>query len=513
MSDEAYLIIEKAYESNNLDQVIKFSQARTKNVPDDPYGPYWLGMGLLAQDRVREAIIAFKQALKKDEAHYASLAGLAFSKLRLCDWTDLDDIKSRLFEATDESFENGEFRYIDPFMTLALSPTPEFQQKVAQARANYIYKTRPTYKWKGYPEKTGKLKIGYLSPDFNNNAAGLLIRGLFAFHDREKFEIYGLSLKSAEGEIRQRIEESCDTFMDFTGIADFEIAKRIHNEGIHILVDLTGYNKRSRPRIMAMKPTPVQCHYLGYPSTLGADYVGHHITSPLAVTEDMKPFFTETIHYLDEVGFATAPFSMPESTISRSDVGLPDDVFVYASFCQAYRVDEEVFKTWMDILNSTDNSILWLLAGPPEIEDNLRHYADSCGVDPERLIFAESEQMTARWRHQLADVWLDPFTISSRTTAILSMWSGLPVITKLGDVPQSRIAACYNVGAGMDELNTSSAEEYKNLAIELYDDQEKLANIKESMIQNRLESPLFHPAEHIKQLETAYEAMWDSYKK
>ena len=139
MADDAYLIIEKAIESGNYEQAEQFAKARIKNFPEDSYGPFWLGLSLLNQKRYAEACIALKRSMALDDKQFCSICYYAYTKIKLCDWEELEDLKKIIFAATEGDFESGKFKFVDPQILLPLSPSISFQKAVAASRAKHFF--------------------------------------------------------------------------------------------------------------------------------------------------------------------------------------------------------------------------------------------------------------------------------------------------------------------------------------------------------------------------------------
>jgi predicted O-linked N-acetylglucosamine transferase (SPINDLY family) len=506
-NSESNLIIEKCLESGNDTQAMQFAKALSTNEPNNPYGPYWLGRVFFAQQQWESAEAAFQQALCLDAAHYPTLARLAYLKLQLCDWGNISELKTQLLSARENDFLEGKFRFVDPICVLPLALNLDIQQKIASARSDHYVLTRPKIRWNRYAALDGRLKIGYISPDLNGEGLGILIRSLFAFHDKTRYEIYGYCLRSGKNDIRTRIESGIEHYQDMAFISDFEVAKRINEDGIHILVDLSGFLPFARPRILAMQPAPIQCHLLGYPSTLGATYIQHYISSETQVLSGMQAHFSEKIQYLPNTHFATLPFPLPEGELRRESFGLPSTGFVFACLAPSYHIDPKVFKAWMEILRESVPAVLWLQSSEPQVIQNLQNEARDQGVDPMRLIFTPTEPLTHRWIHQLADVWLDTFSLSTGTDIVMALWVGLPVLSLEGALPQMRTGSSFLQAGGLSELVVSSPEEYIDTAIDLYKNPQKIDALRGRLVQNRYRSPLFHPAQYIQALERLYDTL------
>ena len=214
-------------------------------------------------------------------------------------------------------------------------------------------------------------------------------------------------------------------------MTDDGIAHLIREREIDIAVDLNGYTQNCRTNIFAHRPAPIQVNYLGYPGTMGADYVDYLIADHTLIPEVHRHCYTENIVYLPHTYQANdQKRRISEKQFTRSEFGLPDEVFVFCCFNANSKIVPERFDVWMRILKKVERSILWLLEGNIVSASNLRKAAAAQGINPERLVFAKRirpEEHLAR--HRLADLFLDTLPYSAHTTASDALWAGLPVLT------------------------------------------------------------------------------------
>jgi predicted O-linked N-acetylglucosamine transferase (SPINDLY family) len=171
-----------------------------------------------------------------------------------------------------------------------------------------------------------------------------------------------------------------------------------------------------------------------------------------------------------------------------------------------------MFNCWLDILQAVPNSVLWLSCTTNESIICLKNYAQAHQINPERLIFKTKTVLNDDWHHRLADLYLDTSPIAAGTTSILSAWVGLPVLTLAADTPQSRYGAEIMKAAGITSTTASSKDEYYKIAVDLATNLNKLSTIKQSLLNNRLQAPLFNQKRYIMQLEKAYQLMYEDYK-
>jgi predicted O-linked N-acetylglucosamine transferase (SPINDLY family) len=192
---------------------------------------------------------------------------------------------------------------------------------------------------------------------------------------------------------------------------------------------------------------------------------------------------------------------------------LPENGFVFCCFNNNFKILPTTFASWMRILRAVKGSVLWLLKDNIWAADNLKKEAEKQGITTDRLIFAERLPIQEHLaRHRYADLFLDTFPYNAHTTTSDALWTGLPVLTLMGNSFASRVAASLLNAIGLPELITNNQEEYETLAIELAKSPEKLASIKQKLVNNRLTTPLFDTPLFTKNLESAFKKMYERYQ-
>jgi predicted O-linked N-acetylglucosamine transferase (SPINDLY family) len=204
-----------------------------------------------------------------------------------------------------------------------------------------------------------------------------------------------------------------------------------------------------------------------------------------------------------------APWSIP---VARSDYGLPAQAFVFCSFNNDFKISEEIFMTWLEILKATPGSILWLRATNEGIWKRCVSCAASNGVAPERIVRASdypNNQHLARMR--LADLFLDTFDCNAHTTALDTLWMGVPILTKRGQTPASALCACMLHALDLTELIVRTRDEYIAAAIALAKDRAGYQTVVKKLMGARSRSTLFNTPYKVRLYERAYETMWARY--
>jgi predicted O-linked N-acetylglucosamine transferase (SPINDLY family) len=258
----------------------------------------------------------------------------------------------------------------------------------------------------------------------------------------------------------------------------------------------------------------VQASYLGYPGTMGAEFIDYLIADPTLVAASHENDYSEKIAYLpNSYQVNDAKRLISERVFTRIELGLPRTGFVYCCFNNNYKITPDIFGSWMRILKQVQGSVLWLFEDNALAAKNLRREAELRGVGAERLIFAKQMALPEHLaRHRHADLFLDTLPYNAHTTASDALWAGLPVLTRLGDTFAGRVAASLLTAIGLPELITSTPEAYEALAIELAANPDKLTTIKRKLADNRLTTPLFDTRLFARHIEAAYTAMYERYQ-
>jgi protein O-GlcNAc transferase len=468
-----------------------------------------LGSLLYRQGKLPEAVESLRTAVSLDPS-FAEAASLLDHQMRhLCDWRGLDSLSRSVIQMVE-----GGSGAVNPFGFLCLGSTPAQQLRCAQqwaARNVPCAAKTPGFNF----EQSERITIGYLSADFHEHATAHLISQLFELHDRRRFRVIGYSYGTDDGSpARGRLVQAFDTFVDIRDESFSQSADRIRKDGVHILVDLKGYTSEARPRILALRPAPIQISYLGYPGTMGTIAIDYIIVDRIVAPQEDQAFFSEKLVQMPgcyQVNDSTRAILPPPS---RQDCGLPDGAFVFCCFNASYKISPKVFSTWTKLLKLVPGSILWLLDSNPHATANLKREAEERGIDPARLVFAPHLPYPDHLaRFAVADLFLDTFPYNAHTLSSDALWGGCPVLTCSGRTFASRVAASLVLSVGLPELICRSFSDYESLALALARNPERLYSLRERLQKARPSAPVFDTKSFTRNLETAFLTMWDSYRR
>ncbi len=460
--------------------------------------------------RFEEARAAFRRAIETAPDALTHRFEMNDLKRTICDWESIDEEESRCLELLRTTDRGG----VAPFLLISMPSTRADQLTCARRFAPY--KTPPDeLRFKHHhapPDGSRRIRIGYLSSDYVTHATAMLFAEVLERADRDRFELFGYCYSNDDGSaLRQRIVDAFDHFTVVKGMTDLEAATKIHDDGIDILVDLKGYTRDARTEILGFKPAPIQVNYLGYPGTMGADFIDYIIADAvIAPMEHQEDYAERIVHLPNCYQPNDRQRKISDEPITRAEVGLPDDAFVFCSFNNTYKLNAPVFDVWMRLLANVPRSVLWILASDEGCRANLRREAAARGIDPNRLVFAGKmpiEQHLAR--HRLADLFLDTLPCNAHTTASDALWAGLPVLTCLGETFSGRVAASLLTAMGLPELIAGSLDEYERMALAMAQEPSRLESVRRKIAAGRETSPLFDTTRYTRNLERAYETMVD----
>ena len=474
--------------------------------PDHVEAHYNLGILLRRQNRWPEALACFERALGLN-GDFPYVAGLvADSRSRMCQWMGHAETRRALIRAIDDGTA-----CLSPFLFLNWCDDAERQRHCAELRSESIRATiGPSKRLVPGRDGNGRIRIAYMSPDFGEHPVAHLLADLVERHNRSQFEVIGVSLvRRADGPWRRRLSQGFDRFLDVHASPDHDVVEQLRRLNLNIAVDLAGYTAASRPAILAARVAPVQVNYLGFPGPMAAfaDYI---LADRIVIPVHQHACYAEHVVYLPETFQCAARREMDERCPPRAELGLPSAGFVFCCFNNSYKIQPEMFDVWMRLLARIEGSVLWLRRANDFVEGNLRREARARGVDPSRLVFARHVPFPQHMaRHSHADLFLDTLPYNAHTTASDALWTGLPVLTCMGNAFAGRVGASLLHAVGLPELVTDNLPEYEAQALRLAREPHLMARVKAKLRANVLRSPLFDIERFRRHIEAAYRQMSD----
>lgn len=355
----------------------------------------------------------------------------------------------------------------------------------------------------------GRLRIGYLSPNFGEHPTGHLLAPVLEAHDRGRFELVLYSTMDRSRDpppYPARLRAAVDHWRELAGRDDPAVAAAIAADRPHLLIDLGGYLAGGRPGALALRPAPVQLHWIMHLSGMPAPFLDASLVDGTMVPADHPEGLHGPLLRLPDAfqpGYRQEIGPPP----GRAESGLPADGPVLCAFNNPLKIDATVLDAWCSILRARPDARLWLSAGPGDRPlAALRAAAGERGVAGDRLVFAPRLADRARHlaRHRLAALYLDTFSFGGATSAMDALLAGLPVLTCRGAQAYGRIGASFASVLGLRELITSTPADYVATALELLREPDRLAALRVRLEHAVATGPLFDAARFTRALEAIF---------
>jgi predicted O-linked N-acetylglucosamine transferase (SPINDLY family) len=475
-----------------------------------------LGYALANLKRYGEAAECFRTVAMLEPALFGAAVYAAHYAAWACDWQQGRGDQERLAQALSLQVEGAPTLAFSPFCLLSMNDDPAMHRRAAAMEAQRIATQMQapdgaTLQW---PQASaalpaGRLRVGFVSADFRIHATSMLLVQTLERLPRDRFEVHLYSHgKDDRSALRQRVEAAADAFVDCSEMNADEQAARIRNDGITLLVDLSGYTASTRLGVFALRPAPVQVLWLAYPSTIGGSFVDYIVGDPILTPLDHAGDFAEHIAQLPLCYEPTDELREHPEPLSRAECALPEEAFVFACFNQSYKITEPVFARWCRILARVPGSVLWLLVPQQEIQQALRERAVERGIDPARLIFAPFvDPISHLARLPQADLFIDTFPYGAHTTCSDALWMGLPVLTQRGRSFSARVAASLLNAVGLPGNAVDDEAAYEERAVALATVPGELARQRDHLWDNRRDLPLFDNHRFTTELAALFERM------
>ncbi len=419
------------------------------------------------------------------------LARLAHIEAMLCDFEAAAETSKRLVTLMGKSGASPADDYVEPFVLSYLDIPDESRSSVLEKYAHRIQARAST----PFPHRLAapgkRLRIGYLSSDFGRHAVGTLVRGMFSAHDRNRYEVLGYSLKQYEDPVAEAIRSEFDIFHNLEGASSANIATIMDSDKLDVLIDLNGYTHGSRPEILAMRPARLQLGWLGFIQGHDAPWLDGLIMDEYVQPPGASWPFSDKVHYLPGLLLPCGP--MPPGKSDRARFALPDNVPLLASFNNSYKLDMELVKAWIEILNQAKEAHLAIYL-PNDARPHFVRTWEKCGGDLHRLhVLGHLPPAEQADRAASCDLFLDAFRYQAGATALASTAAGLPILSRSGKTPLSRLSSSLNHFLGLDELICHDTAEYIGKAVSLANDRSLTIDLRGRMLRSTIRTGLFDP--------------------
>ena len=503
-------------DQGKLDAAVESFQRALAFKPDFAEAYSNLGLALQKQSNMDEAIACYNKALsiKPDYAEAYNNLGLALQE------------QGKLDEAVDSYRKALALRPIYPKAHSNLLFTLSFYSKclpdthLAEARHygdNVMAKVQPYTSWPVYPENTAQrgmlpLRIGLVSGDFRAHPVGFFLEGILANLNRARVELVAYSMSPQEDELTARIRPCFVAWNIIVGLSDEAAARKIHDDGIHILIDLTGHTASNRLPMFALKPAPVQVSWLGYFATTGLPTIDYLLADSVSVPETHREHFTETVWYLPETRLCFTPPANRTGLELTPLPALQNGYITFGCFQNLTKVNDTVLAAWGRIFLALPEARLRLQSSQMNCStarESLYHRFAQAGIMPERVImegYVSREGYLAAYAK--VDIILDTFPYPGGTTTCEALWMGVPTLTLAGGTLLARQGASMLTCAGLEDWIASDEGDYVLRTLFHATDINRLAQLRLGLRQKVLASPLFNAPRFALHLEDALQKMW-----
>lgn len=364
-------------------------------------------------------------------------------------------------------------------------------------------------------DMSGKLKIGFISPDFSSHPVGFFLLPLLRELDRSKFEIwcYAEMAEHLSDATTEKIKQHVDKWQITSSMSDAQAAAKIYSDKIDILIDLAGHTANNRLMVLAHKPAPVQINWLGYVCTTGLETIDYRLTDAIADPPDDTPYCTEKLIRLPHGFFCySSPEKYSEIPVLPASI---NNYVTFGSFNNLPKITPEVIDTWSQILDKTPQSRLLFTSSQfvdTTVQKKYLELFQRCGVDPARIRFSRNVSLQEYFSLlSSVDIGLDPFPHNGHTITCDTLWMGVPVITLRGDRYASRMGSSILTLLGLQELIGETPDEYIAKAVSLANDTDRLNNLRHNLRARIIQCDYGNTKQFARDFEKTLLALWNKY--
>ena len=363
--------------------------------------------------------------------------------------------------------------------------------------------------------RTKPLKIGYLSHCLRSHSVGWLARWVFKYHDRENFQVYSYLINYSQQ--RDPLQEWYLNQSDQVYKANnngLEIAEKIYQDEIDILIDLDSITLDTTCQIMTLKPAPIQVTWLGWDAS-GIPAIDYFIADPYVLPESAQDYYREKIWRLPQTYIAVDGFEVSVPNLRRDQIDIPNDAVVYLCPQRGYKLNSQIARLQLKIVKEVPNSYFLIkgLSDKGSVKNFFTQIAEEEGVDCDRLRFLPDVALEAVHRANLGivDIVLDTYPYNGATTTLETLWMCIPLVTRVGQQFAARNSYTMMMNAGITEGIAWTDEEYLEWGIRLGKDAQLRQQIALRLKQSRQTSPLWNGKQFTREMENAYQQMWQKY--
>ena len=361
------------------------------------------------------------------------------------------------------------------------------------------------------PSPDRRLRVGYISADFRDHPASRFLLPLIETHDPSRVEVFCYSDANQPNPLADRFRAASHVWRETGAMSDMALVDQVRQDAIDVFVDPTGFMASNRVLAFARKPAPVQVSYFGYPGTVALSAIEWRLTDSLLDPPGMTEFhYTEKLIRIGPSAMVYAPLS--ETDDVQPTPALKEGFITFGALNRLSKVTPGMIALWGRVLAAAPRSRLLLLsptAHEKEANDEIRRLFARHDVPPERLELApRSPRQSYLKLFHLIDIHLDPFPYNGCTTTCDGLWMGVPTVTLAGKAYASRMGVSLLTQVGLTELIADTPEQYIHAAASLAAAVPRLAQLRLSMRDRMLRSPLMDYKGLARNIEAAFRKMW-----
>ena len=363
-----------------------------------------------------------------------------------------------------------------------------------------------------------KLKVGFISADFNSHAVATQIIDVLAeIKKLDQIELFAYYNNSKFDNDTKEFTNTIKNWRNIFFLSDENVIKTIVSDNLNILIDLSGYTTGGRLPVFIAKPAPIQISWCGYLQSLGLSEIDYIIADNFCISENFENLYTEKIIRLPNV-WSNLSLSKLNNTTSQITPAIKNKYITFGSFNHSKKINYKVIKTWSSILKSLPSSKLIIQLGTGFYDDKfINEFKESFlknGVQDDQLIINTKrlDRKDLLELYNQIDISLDTFPYSGGTTSLESIAMCVPIITLYGSLFLSRTGYSVNMNSGLKDWCCKDEEEYIKKAIYFSSDIEKLNDIRLNLYNNRQNNPIFNSKIFAQDFISALENSWNNYK-
>jgi protein O-GlcNAc transferase len=358
------------------------------------------------------------------------------------------------------------------------------------------------------PDPERRLRIGYVSPEFGGHVESFFTIPLLSNHDRRRFEISCYAQATDPDTLTERVRGYADVWRSISGLSDMQAADLVRHDQIDILVDLKVHTADNRLLLFARKPAPVQVSWLGYPGTTGLSTIDYRLTDPYLEPPGLFDAYSaeETLRLPDTFWCYDPQTDQP---LINALPALESGAITFGCLNNLCKVNDGCLELWARVLQAVPRSRLLLLAPRGPGRDMVLAKLVQEGIAASRVDFAARQPRPEYLKlyHQI-DLSLDPLPYNGHTTSLDAFWMGVPTLTLLGKTAVGRAGWSQLCNLDLKELAAETPQQYIAIAAQLAGDLPRLEDLRRTMRQRMLQSPLMDASRFARSMESVYRQIW-----